>query len=72
MHERIICVGTIWGTADKFTEFSRIMWEKLDSKWSITNNVIEQAVTNFLIYHDKMFNDCLIKSDNKNGYVIQV
>lgn len=46
------------------------MWEKLDSKWSITNNVIEQAVTNFLIYHDKMFNDCLIKSDNKNGFVM--
>ena len=46
------------------------MWEKLDSKWSIINNVIEQAVTNFLIYHDKMFNDCLIKSDNKNGFVM--
>lgn len=72
MHERIICVGTIWGTVDKFTEFSRIMWEKLDSKWSITNNVVEQAVANLLIYHDKMFNDCLIKSDNKNGFVMTI
>ena len=72
MNERIICLGTIWGTVDKFTEFSRIMSEKLDSKWSITNNVIEQGVTNFLIYHDKMFKDCLIKSDNKNGYVMTI
>ena len=69
-NERIICVGTIWGTIDKFTEFSRIMWEKLDSKWSKTKHVIEQAVGNFIIYHDKMFNDCLIKSDNQNGFVM--
>ena len=27
--ERIIWVGTIWGTPDKFLEFSNLMWEKL-------------------------------------------
>ena len=31
-HKRIICIGTVWGTVDKFTELSRIMGEKLDSK----------------------------------------
>lgn len=46
------------------------MWEKLSSKWAQQNNVIEQAVGNFLIYHDKMFNDCLVKSENKNGYIM--
>lgn len=69
-HERIICVGTIWGTVDKFSEFSKIMWEKLNSKWSIKNKVIEQAVTNFLIYHDKLFNEFLIKSFNNNGSIM--
>lgn len=71
-HERIICVGTIWGTVDKFYEFSKIMWRKLNSKWSIENKVIEQAVTNFLIYHDKMFNEFLIKSFNNNGSIMTI
>ncbi len=71
-NERIICLGTIWGTVDKFTKFARNLREKLDSKWSVTNKVTDQAVGNFLIYHDKMFNDCLIKSDNKNGFVMTI
>ena len=48
------------------------MWEKLNSKWSIKNKVIEQAVTNFLIYHDKMFNEFLIKSFNNNGSIMTI
>jgi hypothetical protein len=45
-HKRIICIGTVWGTVDKFTELSRIMGEKLDSKWALSNNIIfEQAIT---------------------------
>lgn len=71
-NERIICVGTIWGTPDKFSEFSKIMWEKLSSNWSKRVKVIEQAVANFMIYHDKMFKDCLIKSENKNGQVMTI
>ena len=70
-NERIICVGTIWGTPDKFCEFCEIMWEKLNSEWSLKYKVIEQAVGNYIIYHDKMFNDCLIKSDN-SGPVMTV
>ena len=71
-HERIICVGTIWGTVDKFGEFSKIMWEKLNSEWSLNHNVIEQAVGNFIIYHDKMFKDCLVKSESKDGPVMTI
>lgn len=48
------------------------MWEKLDSEWSLRFNVIEQAVANYLIYYDKMFNDCLIKSENKNGPIMTI
>ena len=71
-NERIICVGTVWGTPDKFFEFSKIMWERLSSEWSLRVNAIEQAVGNYLIYHDKMFNDCIVKSDNKDGPVMTI
>ena len=70
-NERIICVGTIWGTPDKFCQFCKIMWENLNSEWSLKYKVIEQAVGNYIIYHDKIFNDCLIKSDN-NGPVMTI
>lgn len=71
-HERIFCVGTVWGTIKKFSEFSSIMWKKLDSEWSLTHNVIEQAVGNYIIYYEKKFDDCLIKSDNKDGFVMTI
>ena len=71
-NQRIICVGTIWGTIDKFIKFSREMWKRLDSEWSLRCKVIEQAVGNYIIYHDKMFNDCLIKSGNKDGLIMTV
>lgn len=71
-HERIFCVGTVWGTTKKFSEFSNIMWMKLNSEWSLAHNVIEQAVGNYIIYYEKIFDDCLIKSNNKDGYVMTI
>ena len=71
-NQRIICLGTIWGTIDKFIEFSRTMWDLLDSDWSLRLNVIDQAVGNYIIYHEKMFNDCLITSENKDGPIMTV
>lgn len=71
-NQRIICVGTVWGTIDKLIEFSKVMWEILDSEWSLRLHVIEQAVANYIIYHDKMFDDCLIKSENKNGLIMTI
>lgn len=71
-NQRIICVGTVWGTIDKLIEFSKVMWEILDSQWSLRLHVIEQAVANYIIYHDKMFNDCLIKSENKDGLLMTI
>ena len=46
------------------------MWEKLDSEWFLRLNVIDQAVGNYIIYHDKIFDNCLIKSENKDGPVM--
>ena len=59
-NERIICVGQIWGTSDKFLEFSSIFWEKLQAN----PNAIEQGIGNYLIYYEKVLKDYIIKSDN--------
>ena len=59
-NERIICLGTIWGTLDKILELSNIFWEKLE----FNTNSTDQGVANYLFYYEKIFNDCLIKSDN--------
>mgnify|MGYP006988925540 CR=1 FL=1 len=69
-NNRIICLGTIFGTIDKVIEFSKLMWKQIDSKYSLEFNIVDQAVGNYLIYHDKMFKDCLIKSENKNGTIM--
>lgn len=71
-NERIICVGTVWGTVDKFTEFSKVMWEKLSSEWSTSRRVVEQSVGNYLIYNDKLWNDCLITSENRDGPIMTI
>ena len=60
MTERIICIGSLWGTLDKFLEFSIVFWKKLFKN----PNAIEQGIANFLFYHEKLFQDYLIKSDN--------
>ena len=59
-NERIICVGQIWGTIDKFLEFSSILWLKLKAN----PKAIEQGICNYLIYYEKKFKDYLVKSDN--------
>ena len=69
---RIICAGTVWGSFDKFIEFSKIMKENLSTDWALRLNAVDQAVANFLIYHDKVFNDCLIISENRDGPVMTI
>ena len=59
-NEKIICVGSIWGTLDKFLEFSSIFWEKL----LINHQNVEQGIANYLFYYKKIFQDCIVKSDN--------
>ena len=71
-NERIICLGTIWGTPDKFKEFSYLMWESLNSGQVLINKVTDQAIGNFLIYHDKLFNNSIKISENTNGPVMTI
>jgi len=60
LNETIICVGSLWGTIDKFIEFSNIFWEKLIE----SPNAVEQAIGNYIIYYDKLFKNLIVKSDN--------
>ena len=70
--ERIICLGTVWGTVDKFEEFTDALWEKLNTDWANETKVIDQAVGNVLIHYDKLLNDCIIYSENRDGPVMTI
>ena len=71
-NETIICSGTIWGTADKFLELVRKIWEEIKLKSPYEESILDQTATNYIIYYKKMFNDSLIKSDINIGPVMTV
>ena len=59
-NERIICAGSIWGTLDKFLEFSEIIWDKL----LIHLKTTDQGILNYLFYSENLFKEYIVKSDN--------
>ena len=65
-NERIICMGTLLGSLEKFLEFSIILWRKLKS-----NNFppSDQCVANCLFYLDKILVNFLVKSDNSGPII---
>jgi len=71
-NERIICVGTIWGTPDKFSEFCKLMWDSLKTERAVRIELLDQPPANYLIYYEKLFNDCLVTSENKNGTIMTI
>lgn len=71
-NKHIICVGTVWGTAEEFRKYSDIMAERLLSEWSERVHPIEQAVGNYIIYYEKLFADVIMPSTNYDGYVMTV
>ena len=60
-NERIICMGTLWGSIDKFLEFSIIMWEKINI-YKFPRS--DQSIANCLLYHENFLKDFIVKSDN--------
>ena len=70
--KKIICSGTIWGTIDKFYEFTKNIWNQILLKSPYNFRVHDQTATNYLIYHKNMFNDCMVFSDNDNGPIMTV
>ena len=68
-NETIICGGTIIATADKFLLLANKVWEKA-KKDPYEINIHDQALINYIVYYEKAFDGCLIKSGNKNGKII--
>lgn len=60
-NERIICMGTLLGTLEKFLDFSKILWNTLKLNRFPKS---DQSVANCLFYLDNVFKDFLVKSDN--------
>ncbi len=71
-NKRIFCLGTLWGTVDKFKEASDMLWKKLNSKWSTKLKVADQSVFNYLIYAEHFLSDYLVLSDNERGPVMTI
>ena len=69
---RIICSGTIWGTAQEFIDFASVMADNINSGQFPYSRVCDQAVANWMIYHEKMFSDIFTASGNPDGKVITI
>ena len=68
-NERIICSGTILGTPDKFLQVISQIWEKVkDGCYNL--KIHDQTMLNYIIYIEKNFDDCLIKTENKDGKIL--
>ena len=65
--KKIINAGVIWGTEDEFFRFSNILWEKL----LIYPQNGDQYIVNYLIYHEQIFKEFIIFSDD-SGPVITI
>ena len=63
-NERIICCGTVWGTADRFYQLSYDMSQELNAKFPLKIFVHDQPVLNYFVYYLKKYKDFIIKSDN--------
>ena len=69
-NERIICSGTILGSANKFLEFTSMIW-----KTANTNNISrdtwnDQAIVNYLVYHKLFLHDSIVKNQNKDSLIL--
>ena len=70
-NERIICCGSVWGTADKFYQLTYDMSLELNAKYPLKINVHDQPVLNYFVYYLKKYKDFIVKSDNY-GYVMTI
>ena len=71
VNEDIICAGAVWGTADKFLLLTNEMWEKAKNSPSLVK-LHDQSIISYIVYIEKIFDDCLIKSGYKDGYVLTI
>ena len=70
--KQVINSGVIWGTTKEFYELVKNIWNEIEAKSPYENWVQDQTATNYIIYHKKILNDCIIKNNMKTGPVIVV
>ncbi|MBQ7577462.1 MAG: hypothetical protein IJT21_04235 [Synergistaceae bacterium] len=71
-NERVICMGTLWGTSEEFFNFSETMSENLKSDKYNYYEISDQPTANWFVYHEKLFNDILVTSTNQDGPVMTI
>ena len=71
-NETIICSGAFIGTADKFVELVRNLWEQIKLKLPYKYYVHDQTALNYIIYYKNKFNDCLIKNYYNYGPLMSI
>ena len=64
--QKTINAGTIWGSSDKFIEFSKNLYENL----LIYPGVVDQSLLNYLIYYNKILDNCTVIFSDENGQVL--
>ena len=62
-NNKIICVGTLIATVDKFIELCNVIWKMIIEKNDF-ENYLDQGALNCIIYDKKLFSDCLRAQGN--------
>ena len=72
--KQIICSGTILGSSKIIYNLCNIIWREINSKNvpSPFNSIMDQSILNYIIYHLKLFDDNIIKSNNKEGPLMTI
>lgn len=65
--KKIICSGTIIGSVNEMKIFCRELWKVLEHK---TNDIFDQAVTNYLVYNNLLPIENLIEIDCYCGEIL--
>ena len=59
------------GTTNKFLLLANRVWEKVKYQ-PFHRKLNDQVVVNYVIYIEKLFDDCLKKSENNDGKIITI
>ena len=70
-NEKIINGGTFIGTTNKFLLLANKVWEKVKYQ-TFSRKLHDQSIVNYIVCVEKIFDDCLKKSENKDGNIITI
>ena len=70
-NEYVICAGLVWGTSDKFYLLANKIWEKAKVS-PVKEKLHDQSILQYIVYNEKIFDDCLIKNIYNDGYALTI